>query len=264
VNAPAPPPLFTRYGFRRTGDPAAPLEVEPYPEVCSHGALRATVVASAVDLVGALTAREVAGPDMTMTSDLSLRIPQPGAPARLLAHAEPLRVGRRLVTTAVRLTSDDTTWAYGETSFVRIPRETDASLDASRLSTPESIESHPLTRPLDAEVGIEVVDPATGTLALPLREALRNPEGVLQGALVALLAECAALSLADHAAGHGKAVTELDLRYLSAVSRGPAVSRAHWIGPAPGGMLRVELRDRGRDDRLTATALVRVADAPSP
>ena len=100
--AAAPPPFFTRYGFTRTGDPEAPLELAPYPAVCAHGALRATVLASAIDLVGGFTTREVAGSDATFTSDLSLRVVRPGVPARLLAHAEPLRVGRRLVTTGVR------------------------------------------------------------------------------------------------------------------------------------------------------------------
>ena len=46
------PPLFTRYGFTRTGLPDAPLRIEPYPAIATHGALRATVVASAIDLVG--------------------------------------------------------------------------------------------------------------------------------------------------------------------------------------------------------------------
>ena len=64
------PPLFTRLGFARTGDADAPLEIEPYPEICHRGALRLSVIASAVDIVGSLYAREVAGSDSTFTTDL--------------------------------------------------------------------------------------------------------------------------------------------------------------------------------------------------
>ena len=78
------PPFYTRYGFSRTGQPDAPLQVDPYPEICAGGALRATVVASAIDIVGGLFTREIAGADATFTSDLSLRIPAPGMPIKVI------------------------------------------------------------------------------------------------------------------------------------------------------------------------------------
>ena len=81
------PPFFTRYGLTRTPDPDAPLVVEPYDEICRAGVLRATVVASAVDLVGGFVTRALAGVDATFTADLSLRIPAPGRPARRMLDA---------------------------------------------------------------------------------------------------------------------------------------------------------------------------------
>ncbi len=255
------PPLFTRYGFSRTGVARTPLRVEPYPQVCRNGALRATVLASAVDLVGGFTAREAAGTDATFTTDLSLRVPRPGVPAKVIAHATPLRVGRRLVTTEVRLESGEGMHAYGQTTFLRRARSGPVP-DRRTLATPEQIPFHPLERPLDEEVGVETVDATRGAVRLALREALLNPEGVLQGALVALLAECASLALAEHAAEGPAVVTELDLRYLAAASIGPVESEAHWIGEPAAGMLCVTQRDRGRDDALTSTALVRIAAAP--
>jgi len=254
------PPFFTRYGFTRTGDAEAPLEITPYAEVCANGALRATVVASAIDLVGGFATREIAGADATFTSDLSLRIPAPGIPARLFARAEPLRAGKRLVTTGVRLETGDGTYAYGETTFARIARH-DPAPDVRTLATPETIPFHPLARPLDEEVGIETLGP--GSVRLALHANLLNPESVLQGALVALVSECSALSLAEPARDRPQHVTELDLRYLSAASAGPVDGRARWIGNPETGMIRVELRDRGRGEGLTSTALVRVADAPA-
>jgi len=256
------PPFFTRYGFRRTGDPDAPLELTPYPQVCAHGALLATVVASAVDLVGGFATRAVAGSDATFTSDLSLRIARPAVPERLVAHAAPLRVGRRLVTTAVHLTCGSESYAYGETTFIRIPRPPDQAPDVRELATPETIPCHPLEAPLAEEVGVETVDPAEGTMRLVLRPDLLNPEGLLQGALVALVVECAAVARADHDRGAPQVVTELDLRYLRPASTGPVEARAAWLGPPDAAMLRVELHDRGRGEGPTASALVRVAGAP--
>jgi acyl-coenzyme A thioesterase PaaI-like protein len=261
-------PLFTRYGFARTGDTAAPLTIEPYPAICTNGALRATVVASAVDLVGGLHTRAIAGTDATFTSDLSIRIPRPDTPEALVARGETLRVGRRLITTRVVLSprgpgeeaGTDACYALGETTFTRISRPPEEAPDIRRLSLPESIPRHPLDRPLDEAVGVHTVDATRGRVELPLRSGLLNPEGVMQGALVALVVECAALSIAAEHAGEQAALTELDLRYLASASVGPVYSQASWIGPAAERMLRVELRDAGREDRLTATALVRIAD----
>ena len=266
------PPLFTRYGFARTGDEAAPLTIEPYPAICTNGALRATVVASAVDLVGGLHTRAIAGTDATFTSDLSIWIPRPDTPEARVARGETLRVGRRLITTRVVLSSrgpgdeagTDACYALGETTFTRIPRPPEEAPDIRRLSLPESIPRHPLDRPLDEAVGIHTIDAGEGHVELPLRGGLLNPEGVMQGALVALVVECAALSIAAEHAGGSPAVTELDLRYLASASEGPVYSRASWIGPAAERMLRVELRDAGREDRLTTTALVRIADSQRP
>ena len=85
----------------------------------------------------------------------------------------------------------------------------------------------------------------------------------MQGALVALAVECAALAAAEHSIGRAQAVSEMDLRYLAAAADGPVESEAHWIGGHEDRMLRVVLRDAGRDGRVTTTALVRVVDAPA-
>lgn len=265
------PPFFTRYGFSRTGNPESPLVIEPYPEICAGPALRATIIASAIDLVGGLLTREIAGVDALMTSDLSLRIPEPGVPTRLRVHAERIRTGRKLVTTGVRIESEDRLFAYGETTFVRIPRAKENAPPLEALQTPAVIEKNPLTAPLAEEVGIRLEASVPGRVRLELRPALLNPEGIMQGALVALVIESAALSLADGslsgtdaaAAATLHAVSSLDLRYLSSTSVGPVVGEARWIGPAEAQMIRVELRDQGRDNRLTASALLAVKACPT-
>ncbi len=256
------PPFYTRYGFSRTSGTGADLAIAPYPELAVEGTLRATVVASAIDLVGGFHTREIAGTDATFTSDLSLRIPNPGMPEKIEARGELLRAGRRLITTSVTLETDGVPYAYGTTTFSRIARRGDEAPDIASLSTPVVIERHPLDRPLIEEVGIEVIEPASGLVRVPLRSALLNPEGVMQGALVALVVECAALALADAGLPGAQVVTELDLRYLASASIGPVESHAVWVGRPADRMIRVELRDSGRENRLTTLALLRVAGAP--
>ena len=126
---------------------------------------------------------------------------------------------------------------------------------------PLEFERHPLTRPLDEEVGVAVLEASRGEVELRLRPAVLNAESTLQGALVALLVERAGEVLAESRLGAPARVSEMDLRYLSAARTGPVRSRAAFIGEPGDGMLRVELRDAGRDDRLTTTALLRVAAA---
>jgi acyl-coenzyme A thioesterase PaaI-like protein len=258
----APPAFFTRYGLSRTGDPDAPLLLEPYPEICHRGVVRTAVIASAVDIAGSLFAREIAGGDATFTSDLSVRAPARFVPERVVARASLLRAGRNLITTAVVLEAGGAPWAYGQTSFTRVARRGGASDAPPSYAMPRVIERVPLERPLVEEVGIEVVDAARGHLEVELRDALRNPEGVMQGALVALLTEVAAETLADYCLGSPQVVSELDVRYLAMGRVGPIVSEAQWIGEPADGMLRVELRDRGHGDRITTAALLRVHASP--
>lgn len=262
-NDPAPdaPPFFTRYGFSRPPEGEDHLLIEPYPEICRGGGLKRTILISAVDLVASMLIREVAGIDATFTSDLSLRAPARFIPRTLLARGEVLRAGGRLVTVGVRLESEAGLFAVGESTFSRMPRPADSSLRLEDLRLPRVIESHPLPAPLDEVVGIETDATHRGRVRLELRPALLNPEGILQGALIGLLIESAAESLAPPRA----IIEEIDIRYLAAGKVGPIEAEASWLDfagsvddpPSPQHWMRVELRDLGQAGRRTATAFVR-------
>lgn len=258
-------PFYTRYGLTRTGDRDEPLVLDAYPEILHHGRLRAAIAAAVVDLVGSLFTREVAGTDILYTTDLSVRLPNAGPAGRLRARGRRLRSGRTGSTTAVELVeagpAGERVWAYGETSFARVPRAAPPTLRPEDLALPAVFASHPLERPLVEVVGIETIDAKAGEVELALRPAVLNAEATLQGALVALVVERAAEVLAEAARPGPQWITELDLRYLATAKQGPLRSRAAFIGPEEAGMVRVELRDTGRDDRVTATALLRVAPA---
>jgi acyl-coenzyme A thioesterase PaaI-like protein len=258
-------PFYTRYGLTRTGDREVPLVLDAYPEILHHGRLRAAIAAAAIDLVGSLFTREVAGTDILYTTDLSLRLPHAGPSGRLRARGRSLRSGRTGSTTAVELVeevpSGERVWAYGETTFARMPRATSATLRPEDLALPRVFARNPLERPLVEVVGIETIDAQRGEVELALRPAVLNTEGTLQGALVALVVERAAEVMAERARAGPQWITELDLRYLATAKQGPLRSRGAFVGPAEEGMLRVALRDAGREERVTATALLRVAPA---
>lgn len=257
------PPFFTHYGLVRTGNADAPLFFEPYAEICHHGIVRLAVIAGVVDIVGSLNTRRIAGNAPAYTADLSVRAPSLRVPEKIVARSKLLRAGRRVITTGVILDAGDQTFAYGETNFAHAAAPVVVGEDREMRGMPEVIESARLDRPLHEEVGLEVVDAAKGFVQVELREALRNPGGgAMQGALVALLCEVSAESLAQHTHGVPQILTELDLRYLAATRVGPVVSRARWVGPPEARMMRVELRDRGNGDRVTATALLRCRSAP--
>lgn len=269
-STPLPPPFFMRYGLSRTGDARAPLVIEPYPHVCRGGMLRPTVIAAAVDAVGSLFARERAGADAIFTIDLSVRAPARPVPKRVRTRGELLRAGRSLIASEVVLEADGAPFACGQTTFQRVARpEAGASPAApGRATLPEVLDHFPLERPLAEEAGVAVTDASRGRVELPLSAALLSPEGVMQGALVALVVEEAALALAEYGDAGPHFVTELDIRYLAAGRDGPIVSSAHWVTDREGEATRIVLRDAGRGDRITTAGLARVkrlhARPPAP
>lgn len=254
------PPFFLRYGISRTDDPGAPLSIEPYPEVCRCGVLRATVLAAAVDSIGSLFARRTAGRDAIFTTDLSVRAPAGPVPERIVVRGELLRAGRSLIASEAFLEADGAPFGYGQTTFQRARRAEGggAREEPAQAAMPEVLEPFPLDRPLAEQAGVVVADAARGRVELPLGPSLLSPQGVMQGALVALVVEESALALAEHGSAGPHAVTELDIRYLAAGRKGPIVSSARWVAGRENGMIRISLRDAGHDNRITTAGLARV------
>jgi acyl-coenzyme A thioesterase PaaI-like protein len=91
-----------------------------------------------------------------------------------------------------------------------------------------------------------------GVVELPRTPDGLNATGSINGGLLALAIEEAALSLTP-----GATLCSLALRYLRSVRNGPAVATAavhHGLG-------RVEVRDAGDADRLAAVATTRALTA---
>jgi len=103
--------------------------------------------------------------------------------------------------------------------------------------------------PFAERAGCERREPGLATLARS--EDGLNSANTVNGGLIALVAEEAALSLSP-----GATLCSLGLRYLQPVPIGPVVARASQHN----GLGVVELRDEGNGDRLSAIATTRTFD----
>jgi hypothetical protein len=88
----------------------------------------------------------------------------------------------------------------------------------------------------------------SGVASIPLRPDGLNASGTLNGGLLALVVEEAALSLEP-----GATLSSLSMRYAQPVRVGPAVGAAD----VRDGLGNVVVRDAGRDDRLAVIATTR-------
>lgn len=133
--------------------------------------------------------------------------------------------------------------AYSYLTFMGSPRPQDRPPAYTRgMRTVGNME-----KPFPEHVGARIVEP--GVVEMERTPFVTQAAGSLQGGAVALLGELAAETLT------GLPVMDLDVRYLSAVRVGPGRAIATALGQR---LVRVEILDRGRDDRLIAIAIARV------
>jgi acyl-coenzyme A thioesterase PaaI-like protein len=218
------------------------------PELCVPGTsqARAAVLATIADMAAGSISSVATAPRVCMTLDLSVRVLHPAA-GTLRVESRVLKTGRTTTVAETQFTSGDTLVALSWSTFVASPRPDDV-LEMPPLSFSAPRTSR-LRVALEEQVGCRVVAP--GVAEVDRVPYVMNPAGTVQGGIIALLAELATESLA---VGPAPVVTELDVRYLSATRVGPARATASAVA---GGVTRVELRDPGNDDRLTAVVLVR-------
>lgn len=245
----------------RFDDGQLTLDLNPQRETLHHQVVRASVLAFVIDAVAGISVDEDEDA-WTFTTDLSVRMRPLAAPPRISAVNRVLRQGRRSVACAVELTDQDgAPVATGAAGFARVPRRED---DPEKvLVRPEDAPAvfqgrAGLDRPLREEAGIEVVDAAAGVVQVEVTEALRNPAGTLQGAMVALVAEAAAEDLVRACFGVPAVVTDLDIRYLAQARVGPVRTRTRLLGDGPESPLEVALVDTA-SDRLATLVYARAA-----
>jgi acyl-coenzyme A thioesterase PaaI-like protein len=219
--------------------------ITPHMHAAGTTGLRTGLVAAWVDLVTGSHAVEHLFPRIPVTLDLDIHLfERPGATGSIELVSRVLKIGRSVAVFEVEVRVDLDLVGIGTAKFVLAP---DPSL---RMETRPRLRpvtaDQLLSKPFAEHAGIEVLEP--GVVSIPNAPGSRNAVNTLNGALIAVLVEEAALSLTP-----GECLALLDLHYLQPVRVGPAIARAD----VRNGVGRVEVRDAGADDRLAAVATTR-------
>ncbi len=209
------------------------------------GSVRASILATEADMIGGSLANRASAPRVPLTVDLTVHRIDPIGVGTIGMVGRLLKVGQRTV--------------VAETAFVERGGERPLVLSqATFMPSPNPVDEQPfvgdrdvgrptLARPFVELLGIRVLAP--GVTEIDRVPFTMQPTGTIQGGAVAAVAEVAAETAT------GATVADLDVRYLAAVRAGPARAVAEVLGA---GRVRVEVRDRGNGDRLTATLMARV------
>ena len=187
-------------------------------EACVPGTstLRTSVLATWADIVTGAVAGTSIDPRIPLTLDLEVqlhRLVPSGVELRL--EAEPVKVGRRIILTEVRIcdAASDETFGMALVSFVASPNP--EHVFEGGFPKLANLEGR-LAVPLAERIGGTVVEP--GTFDLPRRPDGQNASGGIQGGIIVFGAEEAARSLFDTPS----VATSLTVRYLRPFTNGPA------------------------------------------
>lgn len=245
MNYPPPGHVLRRIGITvDTSDPEVVRTSLPLvPALFVDGRLRLGTLATLVDFAsGSLAVRSVA-PDWTATFDMAIHRTGEAEPGpRAEAVTRLVRAGKNTVVSETTVLEAGRPLAYAEVTFSRLPRREDTPKPRpEELVRDLGLGEEPLDDAIGAIIGFQREGP--GTISVPLTPFVRNSFGSLQGGVVAMTLEEAAMSLA------GGGVSFLHLYYLAAAKVGPYVGRATTLSAAPaGGSItgRAELVDEGR------------------
>jgi acyl-coenzyme A thioesterase PaaI-like protein len=229
------------------------LRIRPVPTTCRLGSIRTSVLSFVVDAVAGIGI-DTDADAWQFTSDMAVRVRPMPAPTFIDARATVLRSGRRSVTCEVWMVDDaGAPVGHGVLGFAKIDRKpTDPpkdQLDVERMRAHwNAIE--PIETDLAKAAGIRVVDADSGIVEVDSNPLLNNLAGVMQGAMVSLVAEVAAEEAASSRAGAPAYVSELDIRYLNQVRAGTVRTECTWLGDHADSPIRVALIDADTDRTL--------------
>ncbi|MFP3899205.1 MAG: hotdog domain-containing protein [Acidimicrobiia bacterium] len=237
-------------GLERRGDElhgSAPIV--PQMHVPGTDVVRSSVLAIWVDTVAGLLVADVMQPRVPITLELDVHLHAPPHDLdRVHLRGRLAKVGRTVVVPSVDvLDGDGRRLGFGAASFVVAPDPSLRMPDRAGIDG-RSPGAARLRVPLAERVGIEHRGP--GTVVLPRRAESLNASNTVNGGLLALAVEEAALSLTP-----GATLASLALRYLQPVRVGPAVA----VAEVDGGLGRVEVRDAGADGRCAVLGTTRTA-----
>jgi len=251
-----------RLSFERGEDDASRAWMPVVPELCSDdGAVRAGALATLVDVIGGGLAATAAHPGWIATADLTLHLVGAATSGTVEARARVAHAGRTTVVIEVDLYDDaGSDLGLATMSFAVLPRRDenpDITTTASSGPSTMALSTSGLRESLLHELGVEVIDAATGTLEAPVGEWSLNSLGAMQGGAVATLVDAAAEAAARAASTDPLVVSDIQLTYLALARVGPIRTRVEVLGTTPGAVtMRVEMVDAGFDARVTSIARV--------
>ena len=239
------------WGVTRAGDELhGSGQVVPEMHVPGTTHLRTSILVAWADTVAGLLAADVIGPRVPVTLELDVHLYRPAPTSGTVRGiGRAVKAGRSVFVATVDFSGEDgEPFALAAGSFmaardpnVRLPPRLSVDLvvpAGTRLRTPFA-----------EHAGCQRNEPGVATLNRS--EGALNSSNTLNGGLIALAAEEAALSLTP-----GATMSSLGLRYLQPARVGPVVARAQVLD----GLGRVEVRDAGNGDRLCVLATSRVFD----
>lgn len=214
--------------------------------------VRTAILAACADVVAGHLAIGLFTPRVPVTLDLDVHLRRPLSgcdEVRMRARVQ--KAGRSVSVLSIDITDDsDAVAGFGHATFMAAPNPT---LRMPTIVRDEGLlRAHPprLDVPFAERAACERLAP--GVASIPMRPDGLNASGTLNGGLLALVVEEAALSTAP-----GATLSSLSMRYVQPVRVGPAVAHADVCD----GLGNVVVRDAGRDDRLAVIATTRTFEA---
>jgi acyl-coenzyme A thioesterase PaaI-like protein len=241
------------FGLRHVGD-----EMHGYAEIVEEmfvpgtTAVRASILATWIDITAGYLAVDAVSPRVPVTLDLDLHLNrQPDGCRAIRTVGRALKVGRSILVLRVDVTDDEgETIGLGHASFTAAPNPSLVMPPMERGEDRMPYQPPTLQRPFAERAGCERRGP--GVAVQPKTAEGVNASNTLNGGLIALAVEEAALSVTP-----GATLSSLAMRYLQPVRVGPAVATAD----VHGGLGHVEVRDAGNEDRLAVIATTRAFPA---
>jgi acyl-coenzyme A thioesterase PaaI-like protein len=224
--------------------------------------VRGGALLAMVDQVGGLCGGLASLPDgWVVSTNLAARVATLEHVGPLRLHADVLRRGRAAVVNRVQVFDDGAGGAAVAdavlTSAVLVPESGPPVWQRPIAIAPDVIEE---AAPAGEWLQVRAVDDRA--ITFDLRDELRNPWGILHGAVMSLTVDEAALHAVRSHTGDvetPRGTADLVLHFLAPGRVGPIVARGDVLGERPDGhVVRVEVRDLGLGDRVLAVAVATV------
>jgi acyl-coenzyme A thioesterase PaaI-like protein len=210
--------------------------------------VRASVAMTWADSLLGLHALKALEPRLTVTLELDVHLFDDVAGIdRVHARSRLVKAGQAVIFTTLDFLADDGRLVgFGSGSFMAIPDPKWLSPPLEEILVRFGTPRGTLTEPLAGRVGCERTEP--GTVVLPCTPAVYNASRAINGGMMAVAVEEAALSADPEA----RWIESMHMRYLRSIRVGPAVARAdvHY------GTGRVEVIDASTD-KVAAIATTR-------